>query len=132
MQVLHIVRGHVICSELAKAVGVVAEVADDFEGAHLLVHQTRGGTLRTLADAGPGHVDEVSRRIRDAVARLVGSQLGILRALFLEGGVVVKGPAAVQVEVLEQFWIGERGAVKLETVQFLDTLLTRHTGLEPE
>ena len=93
-------RGHVICSELAKAVGAVTKMADDFEGAHLLVHQTSGGTLRPLADAGPGHVDEVSRRIRDAVACLVGSQLGILCAFFLEGGVVVEGPAAVQVEVL--------------------------------
>ena len=105
MKVLHIVRGHVICAELAKAVGVVAKVADDFEGAHLLVHKTRCGTLRTLADAGSGHVDEVSRRIRDAVACLVGSQLGILCAFFLESGVVVEGPAAVQVDVLEQLWI---------------------------
>ena len=129
---LHIVRGHMIYSEFAKAVGTVAKVADDFEGTHLLVHKTRGGALRTLANTGPGHVDEVSGRVRAAVARLVGLQLGIMCALFLEGGVVVKGPAAMQVEALEQFWIRERGTVKLESFQFFGTFLTRHTRFEPE
>ena len=132
VQVLHVMCGHMLRSKFAKTVGVVAEMADDFEGTHLLVHQTRGGALRTLADTGPGHVDEVPGRVRDAVARLVGSKLGVQRALFLQGGVVVKGPAAMQVEVLEQFRIGERGAVELEPIQFLDALLPRHTGLEPE
>lgn len=77
---------------------------------------------------GTGHVDEIPWRVRDGATYYVGLQLENHRVFLLKGGVVVERPAAVKVDVLQQFLVGEEA----EAFQLLDTLFAWYSRFEPE